>query len=63
LDRRLGGPRADLDDVEKRKFLILPGLELDLSVVQPLGSRYADCVIPAHKHRDNFINFLLKVLE
>jgi hypothetical protein len=25
-------PRADLDDVEKRKFLVLPGLEL-----QPLG--------------------------
>jgi hypothetical protein len=25
-------PRADLDDVEKRKFLILPGLEL-----RPLG--------------------------
>jgi hypothetical protein len=22
------GPRADLDDVEKRKFLALPGLEL-----------------------------------
>jgi hypothetical protein len=27
LDRRLGGPRAGLDDVEKRKFLTLPGLE------------------------------------
>jgi hypothetical protein len=27
LDRRLGGPRANLDDVEKRKFLTLPGLE------------------------------------
>jgi hypothetical protein len=26
------GPRADLDDVEKRKFLTLPGLEL-----RPLG--------------------------
>jgi hypothetical protein len=26
------GPRADLDDTEKRKFLTLPGLEL-----QPLG--------------------------
>jgi hypothetical protein len=26
------GPRAGLDDVEKRKFLILPGLEL-----RPLG--------------------------
>jgi hypothetical protein len=27
------GPRAGLDDVEKRKFLTIPGLEL-----QPLGS-------------------------
>jgi hypothetical protein len=27
LDRRLGGPRVDLDDMEK-KFLTLPGLEL-----------------------------------
>jgi hypothetical protein len=27
------GHRADLDDVEKRKFLILPGLELRLNTV------------------------------
>jgi hypothetical protein len=39
------GPRVGLDDVEKRKFLILPVLESD-----PLGrpaSRYTDCAIPA----------------
>jgi hypothetical protein len=41
-------PRAGLDDVEKRKFLILPGLELrPLLVVQPVGSRYTNCAIPA----------------
>jgi hypothetical protein len=37
--------RPGLDDVEKRKFLNLPGLEL-----RPLGrpaSRYTDCAIPA----------------
>jgi hypothetical protein len=28
FDRRLGGPRAGLDDVEKRKFLTPPGLEI-----------------------------------
>jgi hypothetical protein len=28
LNRRLVGPRAGLDAVEKRTFLILPGLEL-----------------------------------
>jgi hypothetical protein len=32
LDRRLSGPRAGMDDVEKRKFLTLPGHEL-----RPLG--------------------------
>jgi hypothetical protein len=36
-------PRAGLDDVEKRKFLILPGLELQLLVV----SRYTDYAITA----------------
>jgi hypothetical protein len=38
-------PRAGLDDLEKRKFLTPPGLEL-----RPLGrpaSRYADYAIPA----------------
>jgi hypothetical protein len=39
-------PTAGLDDVEKKKFLILPGLELDLSVVQPVASRYTDYAIP-----------------
>jgi hypothetical protein len=29
-------PRAGVDDVEKRKFLNLPGLELDPSLVQPV---------------------------
>jgi hypothetical protein len=32
------GPRIDLDDVEKRKFLTLLGLELDPSAVQPVAS-------------------------
>jgi hypothetical protein len=32
------GPRAELDDAEKRKFLILPGLEL-----QPLFPHYKIC--------------------
>jgi hypothetical protein len=34
--------RAGLDNVEKRKFLTLPVLELDHSVVQPVASRYTD---------------------
>jgi hypothetical protein len=37
-------PRAGIDYIEKRKFLNLPGLELNPSVVQ---SRYTDCTIPA----------------
>jgi hypothetical protein len=41
----LGGwvdPRAGLDNFEKKKILILPGLELDPSSVQPTASRYTD---------------------
>jgi hypothetical protein len=35
-------PRAGLDDVEKRKLLTLPGLELDPSIVELVASRYTD---------------------
>jgi hypothetical protein len=35
-------PRGGLDDMEKRKFLTLPGLNSDPSVVQPVASRYTD---------------------
>jgi hypothetical protein len=35
-------PITGLDDVEKRKFLTLPGLELE-----PVASRYTDYHIPA----------------
>jgi hypothetical protein len=40
-------PEPIFDDVEKRKFLILPGLDIDPSVVQPAASRYIDYAIPA----------------
>jgi hypothetical protein len=40
------GRRTVLVAVEKSKFFILPGLELDPSAVQPVTSRYADCTIP-----------------
>jgi hypothetical protein len=43
------GPRAGLDDMGKRKFLTLSGLELEPSVVQPVASRYTDYAIPASK--------------
>jgi hypothetical protein len=36
------GPRAGLDDAEKRKFLTLPGLEFQL-----VASYYTDYAIPA----------------
>jgi hypothetical protein len=41
------GPRTGLDDVEKRKFLPPPGLEL-----QPVASRYTDYAIPAPPRRN-----------
>jgi hypothetical protein len=40
-------PRSDLQDLEKRKFFTLPGLELLPSVVQPVASRYTDYAVPA----------------
>jgi hypothetical protein len=39
------GPRAILDEVEKRKFLTLRYL----SVIQPVASHYTDCVIPTRQ--------------
>jgi hypothetical protein len=41
------GSRAGLDDVEKRKFLTLLGLELRHSVGQAVASRYTDYALPA----------------
>lgn len=47
LDWRLGGPQTILDDIEKRKFLPLSGLELNTSVIQPKASHYTDCAMQA----------------
>jgi hypothetical protein len=40
-------PRAGLDDMEKKIFLTLLGLEIHPSVVQPVTSLYTDYAIPA----------------
>jgi hypothetical protein len=45
----MGGPSAGLDDVEKREFFILPGLELWL-VIQLVASRYTDYAIPIESY-------------
>jgi hypothetical protein len=49
-------PRTRLDDMEKRKILSPPGLEL-----RPLGcpaTRYTNCAIPApHSVGDGVINY------
>jgi hypothetical protein len=42
-------PRAGLDDVDKRTFLLLPGLEPRLLGRPAVTSRYTDCAI-----RDSF---------
>jgi hypothetical protein len=39
-------PRIGVEDMEKRKCLVLSGLKLQ-PVIQPVASRYADCTIPA----------------
>jgi hypothetical protein len=41
-------PRAGLDDVEKRKLLALPGLELRTFGRPAVASRYTDYAITAH---------------
>jgi hypothetical protein len=41
------GPRAVLDDVERRKILPLPGLKL--GTLGHAARRYTDCAIPAPK--------------
>jgi hypothetical protein len=46
------GYRAGVDDVEKRKFLILRYSNSDPSVVQHETSHYTDCAIPAPRHED-----------
>jgi hypothetical protein len=52
-------PRAGLDDMEKWKFLSLPGLELTPPpVVQPGARRYTDWAIPAPAHFVTFYNLL-----
>jgi hypothetical protein len=51
-------PRAGLDDMAKWKFLTLPGLELRLSVVQPVASRYTDCAIPAHSKKCSWLIYM-----
>jgi hypothetical protein len=41
------GPRTGLDDVKRARILLLQDSNSDPSAVQPVGSRYTDCVIPA----------------
>jgi hypothetical protein len=47
LDRSVGGPRASLDAVEKRKILPLPGIEPP--AVQPAVRRYTNWAISDYK--------------
>jgi hypothetical protein len=59
-------PRTGLDDVESRKILPLPGIELDPLAVQAVASRYTDGPIPAlhvqcsgsNSSNVHFINFV-----
>jgi hypothetical protein len=40
------GSITGLDDVERTQILLLPGLNFNPSVVQPVASRYTDWGIP-----------------
>jgi hypothetical protein len=48
LDRRLGGPRAGLDDMEKLNYWPYWNSNSDPSVVQSVASRYTDYVTTDH---------------
>jgi hypothetical protein len=41
------GPRAGLEYMESKKFLVLPDSNSDPSVVQPVANRYTNYTIPA----------------
>jgi hypothetical protein len=43
--------RTSLDDLDWSKFLLLPGLELDSSAVQPVAHRHAYCPISVVKRK------------
>jgi hypothetical protein len=58
------GPRAVFDDVEKRKFLTLPGLELRPLSRQPVTIRYTDYAIPAPNfYRGKLITILQEGMD
>jgi hypothetical protein len=42
------GPRASLDDVERRKIFPLPRLELLTTGREAVANLFTDCAIPAH---------------
>jgi hypothetical protein len=63
------GSRSGLDDVEKRQFLTLPGLE-----IQPVSSRYTDYAIAAtsvlrtllssgDKERSEYYSFFVTTID
>jgi hypothetical protein len=53
-------PIASLDDVEMRKFLTLPGLNSDPSVVQPVAKRYTDCAIPVPQEERDIVKIYFR---
>jgi hypothetical protein len=53
------GPRADEDNVEKRKFFIHRDSNSDPSVVDPVASRYTDCAISDLQFLVGARNFIL----
>jgi hypothetical protein len=48
-------PRAGLDDLEKRKFLILPAPNSDPLVVHRVASTYTDYAIPVRYKRNGYM--------
>jgi hypothetical protein len=57
------GPRAGLDNMEKRKFLSYWDLNSNPSVIQPVGSYYTDCATPTNPSEErSFFSGCMKMI-
>jgi hypothetical protein len=57
------GPRAGLENVEKRKFLTFRDSNSDPSVTQPVASRYTTYTLPAHSGSHSIWKYETAVLS
>jgi hypothetical protein len=52
----LDGPQNQ-DYMERKKILFLIGIKLRLSAIQPIGSSYTECTVPAPRWQNSTFTF------